>query len=105
MVVEEMQEESSLFHQGGGPAQKKCSLTFVLRQQQMPAGLVRLVRFPNPYCVSQLENLTRLGWSHPSGRKSTTGMGISILRQLGELLHKADGIVAGKCVWSVDESG
>ena len=38
-------------------------------------------------------------WTHPSGRKSSTGMAISILRQLGELLHKAVDIVPGKYGW------
>ena len=38
-------------------------------------------------------------WSHPSGRKSRTGMTESNLRQLGELLHKAGDIVPGKYDW------
>ena len=34
-----------------------------------------------------------LGWSHPSGRKSSTGMVPSILRQFGELLDKTVDVV------------
>ena len=40
-----------------------------------------------------------MGWSHPSGRKSTACMAVSILRQLGELLDKAADIVPVKYVW------
>ena len=40
-----------------------------------------------------------MGWSHPSGRKSSARMAVSILRQLGELLDKPVHIVPGKYVW------
>ena len=79
MVLGGRQVESSLLLQGGGSVQKMCILMFVLQPPQMPARLK-----------------DGLGWSHPSGRKSTTGMAISILRQLGELLHKAVDIIPGK---------
>ena len=42
-----------------------------------------------------------MGWSHPSGRKSSARMAVSILRQLGELLDKPAGIVPGKYVWKL----
>ena len=48
----------------------------VLRQQQVPADLEG-----------------GLGWSHPSVRKSSTGMPKSILWQLGELLDKTADVV------------
>ena len=84
MVEVGRQEKSSLLLQGGESAQKKSCLMCILRPQPMPADLV-----------------DGLGWSHPSGRKSRTGMVISILRQLGELLHKAVDIVPGKYGWEV----
>ena len=44
-----------------------------------------------------------LGWSHPSDRKRSTGMVKSILRQSGELLHKAVDIVPGQMVGGIQE--
>ena len=48
---------------------KQMKDRWILRQQQTPAEC-------------------GLGWSHPSGRKNSTGMAVSILRQFGELLDK-----------------
>ena len=42
-----------------------------------------------------------LSWSHPSGRHSSTGMAISILQQLGELLDKAVDVVPAKLVLTI----
>ena len=79
MVLGGRQGESKLLLQGGESAQKKCCLMSILRPQSMPVDLV-----------------DGLDWSHPSGRKSRTGMAKSTLRQLGELLHKAVDIIPGK---------
>ena len=39
-----------------------------------------------------------MDWSHPSGRKSTASMVVSILRQLGELLDKPVDVVPVKYI-------
>ena len=82
MVVGGSQEESSLLHQGEESAQKVSSVVYILRQQEIPAGLKG-----------------GLGWSHPSGRKSSADMGVSILRQLGELLDKPVDVIPVKYVY------
>ena len=90
MLLVGRQGESRLLLQGGESAQKKGSWIHsgrkILRQQEKPA---KCKDFKN----------TGLDWSHPSG-KSRTGMVLSILRQLGELLDKAVDIVpATLCCW------
>ena len=85
MLLEGRKGKSILLLQGGESAQKKGSWMIhrILRQQQMPAIGLKC----------------GLDWSHPSGRKSSTGMAPSILRQLWELLDKAADIVPVKYAW------
>ena len=72
----------------------------------MSGGRVNLINIlppPSLHYVYDCGNRNGLDWSHPSGRKSSTGMAPSILRQLGELLHKAADIIPGKYVGGIQE--
>ena len=83
--------KSRLLLQGEGSARKKWwSLGRILPQPEAPAGF---------------KGGTLQAWvkSHPSCRKSSTGMEFSILGQLGELLDKAADIVPATLFWWAQE--
>ena len=85
MLLEGRRGESRMFRQREDSKQMKvCWIRPILQQQQTPAEC-------------------GLGWSHPSGRKNSTGMVTSILRQFGELLDKTAGVVPATLSWWIRE--
>ena len=79
MDAGERREESKLLLLGGGSALKRARVTHQNpHQSQKPAD----THFKSLFCLS-----------HPRRRKPCTDMVISILRQWGELLHKARDVV------------